>query len=162
VPLERRLVLGGVHDEDQPAVDGARLAAGQHRADQRGRLGQAAGLHDDQVDPGAGCGQAGERQVQVLGVGGAAQAAVLERGQRVHLAGHRQRVHRHAAEVVDDGADAHALAVAQQVVEQGGLPRAQEPGQDDHRDAAARHAFPPRAVGLRAVGLRPSSAGGPR
>ncbi len=126
--------LGGVDDLDQAAVDDVPVAAGEDHADQRGRLGQAAGLDDDEVDARGRPGEGVERRVQVLGVDGAAQAAVAEGGHGVDLSGDGHRVDGDAAEVVDDHADPHALAVAQEVVQERGLPRAEEPGEHEDRN----------------------------
>ncbi len=149
VPGPGGLELGGVDDLHQPAVDGALVGAGEDHPHQCLRLGQTAGLDDDDVDARRGAGEPGQHLVQVAGVDGAAQTAVAQGDHRVDLPGHRHGVDLDAAEVVDDHTDPAAPVAGEEVVEQGGLPRPQESRQDDDRDplpGQARASIVPVAV----------------
>ncbi len=129
-----RLELRGVDHLHQPAVAEAAVRAVQQQPDHATRVGQSAGLDHDHVDVAAGPCQPGQQVVEPACVDGAAQAAVAQRHSRVDLAGHAQRVDVDLPEVVDHDADPGALRVAQQVVEQTGLPGSEEPRDDDDRD----------------------------
>ena len=48
--------LGCVDDLDEPAVHDPRIVAGEHHPHELLRLGEPAGLDDDDVDPGDGLG----------------------------------------------------------------------------------------------------------
>jgi len=139
--------LGGVHDLDEAAVDDVRQLAGEHHADEFLRFGQAARLDDDDVDAGGGAGEPLEVLVEFTGVDGAAQASVAEgHGGVAEGARDGHRVDLDGPEVVHDRADTAAAAAVEKVVEQGGLSRAEESGQHDHRNlppaAPLRHTTP--------------------
>ncbi len=135
VPGAGGVELGGVHDLDQAAVDDARVLAGEHHPHELLRLGQTAGLDDDDVDAGGGAGEAVEVAVQFADVDGAAQAAVAERDRGVaERPGHRHGVDLDGPEVVDDRSEAAAAAAVEEVVQQGRLAGAEETGEDDDRD----------------------------
>lgn len=118
--------LRGVDDLDQPAVDDPAVVAGEDHPDEFLRLGQPAGLDDDHVDTGGGASQPLQVGVQLAGVDRAAQTAVTERDHRVDLPGDGHGVDLDAAEVIDDRADTGAVAVAEQMVEEGRLARPEE------------------------------------
>ena len=99
---------------------------------QDGRLGQATGLDDREVQAQLGTREPGEGLAELTGVDLAAHAAVGERDHGVHPPGDGGGVHVDLAEVVDDRGDAQPRRAGQQVVEQGGLARAQVPGEDEH------------------------------
>ena len=127
--------LGGVDDLDEPAVHHPRMLAGQQHPHEFLRLGEAAGLDDDDVDAEGGFREPLQIRVQFARVDGTAQAAVAEGDRRVaERSRHGHRVDLDRPEVVDESADTAAAAAVQEVVEQGGLPRAEESGQDDDRD----------------------------
>jgi hypothetical protein len=95
-----------------------------------------AGRLDQQVVEGAFAREPGDLDEQVLAQR-AADAAVrqldeplLDARERAGAAAHELRVDVDLAHVVDDHGDPQAVAVGQQVVEHGGLARAEESGQD--------------------------------
>lgn len=139
--------LGGVHDLDEAAVDDVRQLTGEDHADELLRFGQAARLDDDDVDAGGGAGEPLEVVVELTGVDGTAETAVAEgHGRVAEGARDRHGVDLDGAEVVHDRADTAAAAAVEEVVEQGGLSRAEESGQHDHRNlppaAPLRHTIP--------------------
>ncbi len=108
---------------------------GQHHADQLLRFGEAARLDDDDVDAGGRPGQTLEVGVEFAGVHGAAEASVAERdGGVAERSRDGHGIDLDVPEIVDDGADAAASAVVEEMVEQRGLARTQESGEDDDRD----------------------------
>lgn len=139
VPLTGAAEFGRVHDEDESAVAYVLVARAHDEPDHVARLGESAGLDDDDVDVrGAVC-EPVEHRVHVGDVDGAAQTAVAQRDHRVDLSRDHHRVDVDRAEVVDDHSDSRTTVVAQQVVEQGRLPGAQEACDDHHGDPLVRH-----------------------
>jgi hypothetical protein len=135
MPGPRVVELGGVDDLDQPAVHDPRVLAGEHHPHEFLRLGQPARLDDDDVDAEGGVREPFQVLVQLARVHGTAQAPVAERDRRVaERSRHGHRVDLDGPEVVDDGTDTAAAAAMEEVVEECGLPRAEESGQDDDRD----------------------------
>ena len=98
------------------------------------RFGDAAGLHDDRVQPGRRIGQTGQRLSQAVRIDAAAQASVAEADRARALPGHQQRVDVDRTEVVDDHPQSRTHRIGEQRVEQCRLARTQKSGDDDHRD----------------------------
>src|SRR5262249_36192267 len=127
--------LGGVDDLDETAVDDAGMLAGEHHPYEFLRLGESAGLDDDDVHTPGRSGEPGEIDLQFTRLHRAGQTAVAERDGRVaERARDGQRVDLDGAEVVDDRPDAAASAAVQQMVEERGLAGAQESGEHDDGD----------------------------
>jgi hypothetical protein len=135
MPLPGLQELGRVHDFDEPAVHHPAVLAGEHHPHELLRLGEPAGLDDDDVDPGCGSGQPFQVLVQFGDVDGTAQTSVAERhGGVAERAGDGHGVDLDRPEVIDDGADAAATTAMEEVVEQCGLPGAEESGENDDGD----------------------------
>src|SRR5690348_5529612 len=114
--------LHRVDDLDEPAVDDARLLAGEHHPHELLGFGESAGLDDDDIDAGGGLRQTVEVAVEFACVDGAAKAPVAEGDGGVpERARDGHGVDLDVTEVVDDGADAAASTVLEEMVEQGGL-----------------------------------------
>jgi hypothetical protein len=140
LPLLRR-----VDHHHQPAVRGVpRLAPDgvEQQAHELAGLREAAGLHDDEVEAGGRGRQLGQQAREAVGVGGAAQAPVGERGHGTGLPGDEHRVDPDRPEVVDDDADPDTVGAAQQVVDQRRLAGPEVSG-DEHHGDATRHADHP-------------------
>ena len=119
-----------VQDVDNAARSYAVHATEPEHAGDGQRVGQAAGLHDDGVEPQLRVGQPGQRHVEPTVVGQAADAAAGDRRRLVDLTGDQSRIDVQFTEVVDHHADP-GIGTAQHVVEQGGLPGAQISGECD-------------------------------
>lgn len=127
--------LRGVDDLHEPAVDDARVLAGQEHLDQLLGLGQPTRLDDDDVDSGRGLSEPVQEDVELACVHGTAQTPVPQGdGGVAERPGHGHRIDLDGTEVIDDRPDTTASAAVQEVVEQGGLAGAQEAGEDDDRD----------------------------
>lgn len=160
--LPGRLELGGVDHLDQSPVHDARVVAGEDHPDEFLRLGEAARLDDDHVEPRGGPGQRFQIRVQLARVDRAAQAAAAQRHGGADLPGDGHGVDLDGPEVVDDHADPVARAVEQEVVEQRRLAGSQESREDDDRDlraAGRRRAQRGPSCGVRRRGPAGAGAG---
>jgi len=141
---QERTAIDHRHHRVQPRdVAQAEALFVAHGEGGRHRHGLAdAGRFDQQVVIAPGVGQASHFLQQVVAQG-AADAAVAEFDQRFLGAAQlgapvaqQLRIDVHLAHVVDDDRHAQAIAVAQDLVEQGGLAGAEEAGQHGDRQAA--------------------------
>lgn len=131
----RCVELGGVDDLDEPAVHDPRMLTREDHPHELLGLGKPARLDDDDVDTCRGLGEPLQILIELTGVDGTAQTPVPQgNGGIPQRPGHRHGIDLDRAEVVDDGSDPAAATVVQQVIEQGGLPRSEEPGEDDNGD----------------------------
>lgn len=112
VPVAGGVELGRVHDLDEPSVHRARIVAGEDHPDEFLRLGEAARLDDDEVDPRGGAAEPLQIAVEFARVDGAAQTAVAEGDRGADLAGDGHGVDLDGAEVVDDDGDTVARPAA--------------------------------------------------
>ena len=130
VPIDGVEVRHRIQHVDHAARPDSVDTAESDDAGDRHRLGQAAGLHDDRVQPQTGISQPGQRHVETALVGQAADASAGDRRGLVDLAGDQSCVDIELTEVVDHHADS-CVRGTQHMVEQRRLPGAEITGQGD-------------------------------